>query len=86
MTTQAADMLAIVNHGPEDYRLERIARPKAKARELVVKIAACGVCYMLLNLLRNLYQSSAFVLKKFIPAVNCRKHILGCNRFKFKYR
>ena len=44
MTTQAADMLAIVNHGPEDYRLERIARPKAKARELVVKIAACGVC------------------------------------------
>ena len=29
MTTQAADMLAIVNHGPEDYRLERIARPKA---------------------------------------------------------
>jgi threonine dehydrogenase-like Zn-dependent dehydrogenase len=28
----------------EDYRLERIARPKAKANELVVKIAACGIC------------------------------------------
>jgi len=44
MKNEALDMLAIVNHGPEDYRLERIARPKAKADELVISIAACGVC------------------------------------------
>ena len=44
MSTQASDMLAIVNHGPKDYRLERIAKPLAGARELVIRIAACGVC------------------------------------------
>ena len=44
MKNEALDMLAIVNHGPEDYRLERIARPKAKTNELVISIAACGVC------------------------------------------
>ena len=39
-----ADMLAIVTHGPKDYRLERIKRPTPKANELLVKIVACGIC------------------------------------------
>lgn len=44
MKNETLDMLAIVNHGPQDYRLERIKRPTAKARELVIRIGACGVC------------------------------------------
>ena len=42
--SSTADMLAVVTHGPEDYRLERIARPIPKANELLVRIAACGIC------------------------------------------
>lgn len=44
MKEQSNDMLAIINHGPQDYRLERTKRPTAKARELVIRIGACGVC------------------------------------------
>ena len=44
MKDKTPDMLAIVNHGPQDYRLERITRPTAKARELLIRIGACGVC------------------------------------------
>ena len=44
MKYEAIDMLAIVNHGPQDYRLERIKTPRAKANELVIRIGACGVC------------------------------------------
>ncbi|WP_043445520.1 zinc-binding dehydrogenase [Halotalea alkalilenta] len=37
-------MEAVVCHGPEDYRLERIARPKAGPREMILRINACGIC------------------------------------------
>ena len=42
----AADtnMLAVVCHGPRDYRLERVARPQAGPRELVIRVASCGIC------------------------------------------
>ena len=44
MHASAADMLALVAHGPGDYRLERITRPKPKANELLIAIGACGIC------------------------------------------
>lgn len=44
MNDKQENMLAIVTHGPKDYRLEKIAKPTAKLNELVIKIAACGVC------------------------------------------
>ncbi len=37
-------MTAIVCHAPEDYRVERVARPRAGPNELVIRIAACGIC------------------------------------------
>jgi L-iditol 2-dehydrogenase len=37
-------MTAVVCHGPEDYRVEQVERPAAGPRELVIKIAACGIC------------------------------------------
>ncbi len=37
-------MTAVVCHGPEDYRVEEVERPTAGARELVIKITACGIC------------------------------------------
>ena len=37
-------MTAIVCHGPEDYRVEQIARPMPGAREMVIRIGACGIC------------------------------------------
>ena len=37
-------MTAIVCHGPEDYRVEQVARPMPKAREMVIRISACGIC------------------------------------------
>jgi threonine dehydrogenase-like Zn-dependent dehydrogenase len=42
----AADssMTAIVCHAPQDYRVETIARPVARPRELVIRIGACGIC------------------------------------------
>ena len=43
--TKANDrMTAIVCHGPEDYRVEQVARPNPGAREMVIRIAACGIC------------------------------------------
>ncbi|MDR5752510.1 MULTISPECIES: alcohol dehydrogenase catalytic domain-containing protein [unclassified Caballeronia] len=39
-----AAMQAVVCHGPRDYRLETVERPKAGPRELVIRIAACGIC------------------------------------------
>ena len=44
MSSQTAQMTAIVCHGPKDYRVERIARPAVGARELVIRIGACGIC------------------------------------------
>lgn len=38
------DMQAVVCHGPKDYRLQKIKRPAAGRNELVIKIAACGIC------------------------------------------
>jgi len=35
---------AIMNHGPTDSRLETIPMPKAGPGELLVKVAACGIC------------------------------------------
>lgn len=37
-------MTAIVCHGPKDYRVEQIAKPVAGPREIIVRIAACGIC------------------------------------------
>ena len=37
-------MTAIVCHAPEDYRVEKIARPVAGPREMVIRIGACGIC------------------------------------------
>lgn len=37
-------MQAVVCHGPKDYRLERISKPQARPNELVIRIAACGIC------------------------------------------
>ncbi len=44
MNNPPPDMQAVVCHGPKDYRLERVARPVPAARELVIEIAACGIC------------------------------------------
>ena len=37
-------MTAVVCHGPEDYRVEQVARPVPGAREMTIKIKACGIC------------------------------------------
>ena len=37
-------MTAIVCHGPEDYRVEQVARPTPGPNELVIRIGACGIC------------------------------------------
>ena len=39
-----AAMQAVVCHGPKDYRLETIPTPVAGPHELVIQIAACGIC------------------------------------------
>ena len=44
MQSNATDMLAVVNHGPGDNRLERIPRPRARANEVIIRVAACGIC------------------------------------------
>jgi erythritol/L-threitol dehydrogenase len=37
-------MTAIVCHGPEDYRVELVDRPVPGEREMVLRIASCGIC------------------------------------------
>lgn len=37
-------MTAVVCHGPKDYRVEKIARPVAGPREMIIRISACGIC------------------------------------------
>lgn len=37
-------MMAVVCHGPKDYRVEEIARPTAGPREIVIRITGCGIC------------------------------------------
>lgn len=39
-----ATMQAIVNHGPGDYRLEQVPRPQPGPGEVVLDIAAAGIC------------------------------------------
>ena len=42
--TTTTSMTAIVCHGPKDYRVQQIDRPRAGPREMVIRIAACGIC------------------------------------------
>ena len=42
--TNDARMTAVVCHAPKDYRVEKIAKPAAGAREMVIRIGACGIC------------------------------------------
>lgn len=44
MTLANTRMTAIVCHGPEDYRVEQVSRPMPGAREMVIRISACGIC------------------------------------------
>jgi D-arabinose 1-dehydrogenase-like Zn-dependent alcohol dehydrogenase len=37
-------MLAVVCHGPEDYRIERLPKPKPGKGEVLVKVLAAGIC------------------------------------------
>ena len=37
-------MKAVVCCGPEDYRVEDVAVPKARTGEVVIKVEACGIC------------------------------------------
>ena len=37
-------MKAVVCYAPENYRVEEMGRPKAGEEEVVIKIAACGIC------------------------------------------
>lgn len=37
-------MQAVVNHGPHDYRLERVAKPTPGPHEVVIAIDAAGIC------------------------------------------
>ena len=44
MSNLPESMKALVCHGPKDYRLEIIPLPKPKAKEVLIKIIACGIC------------------------------------------
>jgi threonine dehydrogenase-like Zn-dependent dehydrogenase len=44
MTGTNNRMTAVVCHGPKDYRVEKIARPVPRSREMVIRIGACGIC------------------------------------------
>ncbi|MCC6196222.1 MAG: alcohol dehydrogenase catalytic domain-containing protein [Burkholderiales bacterium] len=37
-------MTAVVCHGPKDYRVEQVRKPAPGRNELVIRIAACGIC------------------------------------------
>ncbi|MFM9925717.1 alcohol dehydrogenase catalytic domain-containing protein [Variovorax sp. H27-G14] len=41
---ELAAMQAVVCHGPKDYRLETVAMPTIGRNELLISIAACGIC------------------------------------------
>ena len=43
-TSRTGGMTAIVCHGPQDYRVETIARPQPAPREMTIRIKACGIC------------------------------------------
>jgi len=37
-------MMAVRNHGPKDFRLEKLARPEARPGEVIVRVDAAGIC------------------------------------------
>jgi erythritol/L-threitol dehydrogenase len=37
-------MTAVVNHGPNDYRLEQVPRPTVGAGEVLIRVEAAGIC------------------------------------------
>ena len=43
-TPVPATMQAVVNHGPEDYRLEEVPVPTRGPGEVLVKVEAVGIC------------------------------------------
>jgi 2-desacetyl-2-hydroxyethyl bacteriochlorophyllide A dehydrogenase len=46
-------MLAAVLFGPDDLRLEEVARPHAGPGEVVIKVARCGICGTDLHIMRG---------------------------------
>jgi L-iditol 2-dehydrogenase len=44
MSSIDSRMTAIVCHGPQDYRVESIARPTPGSQEMTIRIKACGIC------------------------------------------
>lgn len=44
MTSVQETMKAVVAYGPEDYRVEEVAKPKAGPGEVVIKVESCGIC------------------------------------------
>lgn len=44
MSVEPDQMTAIMCRGPKDYRVEQVARPQAGSNEMVIRIAACGIC------------------------------------------
>lgn len=44
MATTDNQMTAVVCHGPKDYRVQQIARPRVGSHEMLIRIAACGIC------------------------------------------
>ncbi|MCL7746838.1 alcohol dehydrogenase catalytic domain-containing protein [Halalkalibacter alkaliphilus] len=44
MTKLPETMKAVVCYGPEDYRVEEVATPRAGKEEVVIKVGACGIC------------------------------------------
>ncbi|NCD32217.1 MAG: erythritol/L-threitol dehydrogenase [Spartobacteria bacterium] len=44
MSKLPESMLAVVCHGPQNYKLETIKRPVAGPNEVIIKVAACGIC------------------------------------------
>jgi len=44
MSSSVGKMNAVVCHGPKDYRLEKMDIPKTGDEDMLVKVAACGIC------------------------------------------
>lgn len=44
MSTIDSTMTAVVCHGPKDYRVEKVPRPRIGPSEMLIRIAACGIC------------------------------------------
>ncbi len=44
MSSLPEKMKAVVCYAPGDYRLEQISRPRAGRNEVIIRVAACGIC------------------------------------------